>query len=471
MVDSIFIHYLDMEFIKLFKLIETHGEQKIFEEFQLATRLACLLANQKIVIPASNYFESNIANKIINDIRPFRDLGYISLVSSSINMIDFINKKKEQYCDDTSRYPLYFQEFSKNGIILPVNGTWVKRNNSATEDISRSWIASIDNSETWEKFYKYSSHRKIEKFQTELSKIPDRLEDRAFIADYVLPLMPVKQDRKLYEKLENHINAVITKAYIESFLNEFNAVCIKDFSLFDTSPVLPNIGGHISFLKLKRMLYQKKMLHTMQSYSADKLLAFKSTDKWRTFIDELQGLPEVGKSKTTSIIRYLPKIFYFLKPYKSKSNEEEKKKMEIKSFIVHGHDDSLKLDLKNYLQNTLKLPEPIILHEQPSRGKTIIEKFESVSSQVNLVFVLLTPDDVYAEGGENGEIRRARQNVIFEMGYFMGKMGRGSGRVILLYKGRLDLPSDISGVIYINVSNGISASGEDIRREIADLIQ
>lgn len=142
-----------------------------------------------------------------------------------------------------------------------------------------------------------------------------------------------------------------------------------------------------------------------------------------------------------------------------------------RSFIVHGHDTTQKLALKNYLQNVLRLPEPIILHEQPSLGRTIIEKLESLASTTDIAFVLLTPDDKVSEGdGTNDEKRRARQNVIFELGYFLGIFGRSSGRVILLYKGKLDLPSDLSGVVYIDISNGVEAAGEDMRRELAHVI-
>jgi hypothetical protein len=115
-----------------------------------------------------------------------------------------------------------------------------------------------------------------------------------------------------------------------------------------------------------------------------------------------------------------------------------------RSFIVHGHDTVEKLALKNYLQNTLGLPEPIILHEQPNLGRTIIEKFEEYASRVDIAFILLTPDDKLSPGdGTNDEKRRARQNVIFELGYFLGVLGRLSGRVFLLYKGTLDLPSRV----------------------------
>lgn len=137
-------------------------------------------------------------------------------------------------------------------------------------------------------------------------------------------------------------------------------------------------------------------------------------------------------------------------------------------FIVHGHANELKLELKNYIQNTLKFPEPVILHEQPSFGRTVIEKFEDYAAASALVFVLLTPDDIAAPATESDDMkRRARQNVIFEMGYFLGILGRNSGRVLLLHKGPLDLPSDLSGVVYIDISGGIEAAGETIRKETA----
>ena len=139
----------------------------------------------------------------------------------------------------------------------------------------------------------------------------------------------------------------------------------------------------------------------------------------------------------------------------------------IATFIVHGHDDTAKLELKNYIQNTLRWPEPTILHEQPSLGRTVIEKFEDEARKASVVFVLLTPDDKIAGNADsNATKRRSRQNVIFEMGYFLGVLGRQSGRVLLLHKGPLELPSDLSGVVYIDISHGIASAGEEIRREV-----
>ena len=121
------------------------------------------------------------------------------------------------------------------------------------------------------------------------------------------------------------------------------------------------------------------------------------------------------------------------------------------------------------MQNALRFPEPTILHEQPNRGRTIIEKFEEYAAASSIVLVLLTPDDLAASASDPDETKyRARQNVIFELGFFLGRLGRDSGRVILLHKGPIELPSDISGVVYIDISNGVEAAGEMIRREVQD---
>ena len=89
---------------------------------------------------------------------------------------------------------------------------------------------------------------------------------------------------------------------------------------------------------------------------------------------------------------------------------------------------------------------PIILHEQPNQGRTVIEKFEA-HSDVSFAVVLLTPDDMGAVVSSTRLAPRARQNVILELGYFIGKLGRS--RVCALYVEGVEIPSDIHGVLYV----------------------
>jgi predicted nucleotide-binding protein len=90
--------------------------------------------------------------------------------------------------------------------------------------------------------------------------------------------------------------------------------------------------------------------------------------------------------------------------------------------------------------------QAIVLREQPDLGRTIIEKFEACAAEVGFAIVLLTPDDLSGTAGGMASGARARQNVVFELGYFAGKLGRG--RTCLLRKGNVDIPSDLYGVIY-----------------------
>jgi CheY-like chemotaxis protein len=139
----------------------------------------------------------------------------------------------------------------------------------------------------------------------------------------------------------------------------------------------------------------------------------------------------------------------------------------IKSFIVHGRADKERGELQTLLRRDLRMPMPIVLQDQPDCGRTVIEKFEDYASDVDLVFVLLTPDDAGSFRGERGTVRwRARQNVIFELGYFYGKLQRRSGRVIFLYMGPLEIPSDLAGMVYLDVTAGIRASAAAIRSAI-----
>lgn len=140
-------------------------------------------------------------------------------------------------------------------------------------------------------------------------------------------------------------------------------------------------------------------------------------------------------------------------------------------FVVHGRDMAAVYDLEHYIQNVLGLGDPIILRDRASGGATVIEKFESEGAAVSLVFVVITPDDVgNLEKDTSALAHRARQNVIFELGYFIGKLGRKSGRLILLANGVVELPSDIGGVILIEIGNGVEAAGEEIRREVAPVL-
>lgn len=142
-------------------------------------------------------------------------------------------------------------------------------------------------------------------------------------------------------------------------------------------------------------------------------------------------------------------------------------------FLVHGHDDAAKEKVARFLEK-LNL-NVTILHEQPNLGRTIIEKFEE-HSEVGYAVILLTGDDVGNSRDQKENPRpRARQNVIFEHGYFIGTLGRT--RVCALKAEGVEEPSDLSGVLYIpfdssgawklRLAGEIKASGMEIDLNLA----
>lgn len=137
-------------------------------------------------------------------------------------------------------------------------------------------------------------------------------------------------------------------------------------------------------------------------------------------------------------------------------------------FIVHGHDNELKTDLEVFLKNVGL--DPIVLHREADQGATLLEKFER-HSDVGYAFILLTPDEVsctvdqlsLAES-ERAMEKRARPNVIFEFGFFVGRLGRS--RVCCLYKGDVTLPSDLNGLVYKKVTDSVEGQGYSLIKEL-----
>lgn len=121
---------------------------------------------------------------------------------------------------------------------------------------------------------------------------------------------------------------------------------------------------------------------------------------------------------------------------------ELKKPISNKVFIVHGHDEGARESVARLIER-LGL-KAVILHEQANQGRTIIEKVEA-HGDVGFAVVLLTPDDEGASKGGKTE-PRARQNVLLELGYFIGRLGRS--KVCTLKKGELEIPSDFAGAVW-----------------------
>ncbi len=208
---------------------------------------------------------------------------------------------------------------------------------------------------------------------------------------------------------------------------------------------------------MESILFKIRKIEEQDSYDQSAYRMLKSSPEWRA-IEEFEDVTDefitvASGSKKRNI-----------KVQNAKMNEMDSQRV----FIVHGHDVELKNDVELFLKN-INL-EPIVLHKQLDEGMTVIEKFEK-HSDVRYAIILLTPDDIGFAVAEREKPEadrligfRARQNVIFEFGYFVGKLGRKN--VCCIYRSKVELPSDLNGLIYKQVSKTIEEVGVFIMKEL-----
>ena len=161
-----------------------------------------------------------------------------------------------------------------------------------------------------------------------------------------------------------------------------------------------------------------------------------------------------GQSKMLNLFKTIEEDITLENLTKNASNEIKKDRIKFsnKIFIVHGHDEEMKQAVARTVEKIdLK---PIILHEQSNKGRTIIEKFEDYSD-VNFAIVLLSPDDIAYPKDKPPEDKefRARQNVIFELGFFVGKLGRKHVFILYREEHNFKFPSDYLGICYTPYDN------------------
>ncbi len=161
-------------------------------------------------------------------------------------------------------------------------------------------------------------------------------------------------------------------------------------------------------------------------------------DQFAPLFEKLEGTPAPLEGASSPV-----------HPATATSQAELEAKRPSTVFVVHGHDTAAKEAVARLLEG-LGI-RPIILHEQPNMGRTIIEKFEA-NSDVDFAIVVMTPDDEGKQIGAGAISSRSRQNVVLELGYFIGRLGRR--RVAALVAEGVEQPSDVHGLVYIGLDRG-----------------
>ena len=291
---DVFVYHLDNELQKLFSL-NRYNCDYLYSVLKTVTKVAFLICNEKILIPASNYFESDLSFRMLNELKELNEIGAIALISSSHNIVELLNKKIDQHGNNISSPHYHYRDFLNDDhrIILP--GTLMKRERSSSSDIKAGWYTSINNSETKYALARLSKDTiTASKFEDILYEVPHKLGNKAYISDYIMPLLPIENERT---NTANYLlNVFITREYIASFLKEFNAICLKDIPIIDSNVILPKIlddkTPYISYseiaIKLKMLTYKNKNgFEFVNNCSAYELIEFKNSLEWQYVLETL----------------------------------------------------------------------------------------------------------------------------------------------------------------------------------------
>ena len=294
---SIYLFFLDHEIHQLFGIEKAYGKQRVYNDLMMATKIALLICEESILVPASNYFESDFSFKLLNALGTSKanEAGYIRLLTSSYNLDELLHKKEEEHGESITKVGYHYVDFldPKEEIYLP--GSLVKREKSASLDIRKVWLSETGIEKLGKTIYsEFPDEYTAIELEKIISGIPDSLGKRAYISKYITHFFRVPP--KGEARLDNIINGFITTEYIRSFLDEFDAVCLNDIPILKSADNLLPQGPdyqHVSYSKYASLLRKFKFRgQTVFDYlklgSIDDLILFKNSSTWSRFL-ELQS--------------------------------------------------------------------------------------------------------------------------------------------------------------------------------------
>jgi predicted nucleotide-binding protein len=149
----------------------------------------------------------------------------------------------------------------------------------------------------------------------------------------------------------------------------------------------------------------------------------------------------------------------------STTTSEREVNVSKKVFIVHGQNHAVRDQIDLFLTKELRL-DTKIMQDEPNGGRTLPEKFEDIADDCGFAVFILSADDQLTDK-DGAIVLRARQNVILEVGYFWGKLGRRHKIAVLVeHADRIELPSDMQGLGWIAITPDMALTKDKLRKEL-----
>ena len=227
---SFFPHYVNREVAKLYGIVDTTSATGLLQKSLLITRYAVAFSQGPLVLPASYLFEVPIIDSLLRRLAPLAGLGQVQIASPVSDLEKYAEKKAPEYRDGPDLFG-YDAPASKR-VDAFAKLVWRQRvKYSSSAEIATAWRhALVTSGGLWNEILRSAAAKRETpplKAESEILAVPDRLDGRAFIADFAVPIVPVRLD----DRDRTRVNLLINKAYLLSYLMEFDASIIIDTPL------------------------------------------------------------------------------------------------------------------------------------------------------------------------------------------------------------------------------------------------
>lgn len=478
---NVFLDFMGPDMWKTLPSFRCDDYQKV-QILSKSLNIAALLTANYCILPPAFIAQSRVAREAMRIKSGFLKNNLIVFPLKESSLEHYFEKKQREYSfvkDSHSEF------YNKGGprFIGKYSGAIIHRNTAMGITIADKWMELSDDSEIWQPIVKLMPY-----MADSMRKIPSVLKENGIS----ITLEAVKKEANIDNPiLDFSLNQAIQHEYLMAYLVEYNATIIED---------IPPKPKKLNFLIKTDSLYYNYYVFEevlgilgidsfLNNASADTIVKIRKMPEYVSFMNLYWNVCHLAKTqleirqyfselmrnipvnRIDSILTFIPyvtqvnvyKIQSLLNELLDKSssypfdserlnyNKELRKGIMMRNnriFIVHGHNTEVK-DKVEMLCRRIGL-DPIILSEQANEGMTVIEKIERYSD-VYYAIVLYTCCDEGRVKGSSQLMGRARQNVVFEHGYMVAKLGRNKA-IALVEKG-VEIPSDLNGVVYVSLEN------------------
>lgn len=448
--------------------------------------IAVLLTNDYCILPPAFVAQSHLTRRVMQMKADFLKEKVVVFPLKESNLEHYFEKKQSEYSFVKDSHYEFYKKGGQTFIRKHADAI-ISRKASMGMTIAEHWQEVSDDSELWIPVTVIEP-----KNADRLRKVPHILKDRGIS----VTLEAVKKEANIQHiMLDFAINQAIQHEYLTTYLEEYDATIIEDIppKALKSNYLIKVENIYYNYYAFDRVLNIFGIDEYLKNASANTINNVRRCIEYSDFLDLYENVCryynnqyEVQRyflnlkkailanqsklpftylgldlKKQFESFRHLLEVIVdksYSMPFENEINSKkecsvcimgkEREKMGNRIFVVHGRNINIRDDIELFIRR-IGL-EPIILAEQVNKGMTIIEKIENYSD-VSYAIVLYTPCDEGRLKGEKDLNNRARQNVIFEHGYMVAKLGRN--KVIALVDKDVEVPGDLSGVIYISMND------------------